>query len=72
MPYYLGKMQTILAVTCGVYGSMVHTAFFDEADYEMKYEEMKRELQDFVEQILIDSLTEDDRSDFYAQFCDKY
>ena len=38
----------------------------------MKYEEMKRELQDFVEQILIDSLTEDDRSDFYAQFCDKY
>lgn len=49
-----------------------NTAFFDKADYEVKYEEMKRELQDFVDRILIDSLTEDDRSDFYAQFCDKY
>ena len=28
-----------------------NTAFFDKADYEVKYEEMKRELQDFVDRI---------------------
>lgn len=68
----LEKCKQYYAVTCGVYGSMVHTAFFDKADYETKYEEMKCELQDFVDRLLIDALTEDDRSDFYAQFCDKY
>ena len=52
------------------YGSMVHTAFFDEKDYQQKYEEMKQELASFIDRM--DSLNEDERSDFYGQFCDKY
>ena len=66
----LEKCKTCYAVTCGVYGSMVHTAFFDDEDYEQKYEEMKQELASFVDRL--DSITEDERSDFYGQFCDKY
>ena len=66
----LEKCKTYYAVTCGIYGSMVHTAFFDQAEYEQKYEEMKQELESFVNRL--DTLTGDERSDFYGQFCDKY
>lgn len=66
----LEKCPKYYAVTCGVYGSMVHTAFFDEDEYEEKYEAMKQELQTFVDRM--DDISDDDRSDFYASFCDRY
>ena len=66
----LERCKDCYAVTCGVYGSMVHTAFFDEKDYEEKYEQMKMELQKFIDRI--ETTTPDDRSDFYASFCDRY
>ena len=66
----LEKCRMYYAVTCGVYGLMVHTAFFGQPEYEQKYAEMKRELASFVARM--DSMTEDERSDFYGQFCDKY
>ena len=66
----LEKCPEYYAVTCGIYGSMVHTAFFDENDYEAKYEAMKQELQEFVDHL--DDLTYDEHSDFYASFCDRY
>lgn len=64
------KCPNYYAVTCGVYGSMVHTAFFDESEYEEKYEAMKQELQDFVDQM--DDMDIDQRSDFHGSFCDRY
>ena len=47
--FTLEKCKAYYAVTCGVYGSMVHTAFFDEKDYQQKYEEMKQELASFID-----------------------
>lgn len=55
------------AVTCGIYGTMVHTAWFDEDNAFSKYEQMKSD----IEKIL---LTEDD-DEFYKlidEFVDKY
>lgn len=66
----LERCTEYYAVTCGVYGSMVHTAFFDESNYLAKYEEIKRDLQNFIDNV--EHMNEDERSDFYAYFCDKY
>ena len=62
----LEKCRMYYAVTCGVYGLMVHTAFFGQPEYEQKYAEMKRELASFVARM--DSMTEDERSDFMDSF----
>ena len=66
----LERCPKYYAVTCGVYGSMVHTAFFGENEYETRYEEMKRDLQQFIDRV--DGMADEERYDFYASFCDKY
>lgn len=66
----LERCQDNYVVTCGIYGSMVHTAFFGEEDYEARYEEMKRDLQQFIDRV--DGMADKERYDFYATFCDKY
>jgi len=66
----LERCSKYYAVTCGVYGSMVHTAFFGADDYEAKYEEIKHDLQGFVDKV--NDMTEDERCNFYSYFCDKY
>lgn len=56
------------AITCGVYGVMVHTVFCSPEDAETTFEAMKKELGEFM-------MTETDADaemKFYAQFCDKY
>ena len=57
------------AVTCGVYGDMVHTAFAHFDKSEALYDSMKRELQEFI-----DHWTDDigKRSEFYKYFTNKY
>lgn len=58
------------AITCGVYGSMVHTTFGNiNVIYDM-YDSMKIELQCFVGKM--DTLSEDECHDFYCYFTEKY
>lgn len=55
------------AVTCGIYGTMVHTAWFDEDNAFSEYEQMKHDLEKML-------FTEDE-DEFYKlidEFVDKY
>ena len=47
---------------------MVHTVFCNESNYEETYEAMKKELADFIDR----EMTEDEASDFYVYFTEKY
>lgn len=48
----LERTETRFAITCGVYGWMVHTRFFvTESDAVVAYEEMKPALVAIVEQL---------------------
>ena len=58
------------AITCGVYGSMGHTAFGKEDSIYNMYESMKIDLQNFVDKM--DDMSEDERIEFYETFTGKY
>lgn len=45
----LEKYERYYAITCGVYGSMVHTAFCSQDDYQEKSTAMKNELKEFID-----------------------
>ncbi len=64
----LEKCEKFYAVTCGVYGAMVHTAFSDSENYQALYDEMKKELQEFIDT----ETTEKEELDFYDHFCSKF
>lgn len=64
----LEKCEKYHAITCGVYGAMVHTAFCDEKESEVMYEAMKMELQDFIDR----DTTEEEELSFYEEFTSKY
>jgi hypothetical protein len=64
----LEKCPQYYAITCGVYGAMVHTTFPSESDYQDTYEAMKKELADFIDR----EATEDEEVDFYEYFTNKY
>ena len=64
----LEKCPDYYAITCGVYGAMVHTAFCDEEDHDQKYEAMKEELAAFMDR----ETTPDEEHDFYHYFINKY
>ncbi|MDE6732246.1 MAG: hypothetical protein K2J77_05150 [Oscillospiraceae bacterium] len=64
----LEKCEKLYAVTCGVYGAMVHTAFSDPENYQALYDEMKKELQEFIDT----ETTEKEELDFYDYFCSKF
>ncbi|MCR5142898.1 MAG: hypothetical protein K6C68_10315 [Ruminococcus sp.] len=64
----LEKCKRWYAITCGVYGAMCHTAFTNADTYRSMYNDMKNELQQFIDT----ETTEDEESDFYHRFCDKY
>lgn len=57
------------AITCGVYGDMVHTAYASSNESELIYEKMKRDLQQFIDS---DIESEDERSEFYQTFVNQY
>ena len=64
----LEKCEKFYAITCGVYGAMVHTFFSDTENYQALYDEMKKELQEFMDA----ETTEKEELDFYDHFCSKF
>lgn len=64
----LEKCQNYYAITCGVYGAMVHTTFADYDHYQSLYDEMKKELQKFIDT----DTNEDEELEFYDYFCNKF
>lgn len=64
----LEKCEDYYAITCGVYGSMVHTAFCNEQEAHAKYNAMKKELQEFIDA----DLDDDARYEFYESFTSRY
>jgi hypothetical protein len=64
----LEKCPNYYAITCGVYGAMVHTVFCGEEDHDEIYEAMKEELAAFIDR----ETTPDEEDDFYDYFINKY
>jgi len=64
----LEKCPKYYAITCGVYGAMVHTVFCGEADYSDKYTAIKKELQEFIDK----DTTEQEELEFYDRFTSVY
>ena len=64
----LEKCPKRYAITCGVYGSMVHTVFCGE-DFENIYEAMKKELKEFIDR---GDTTEEENTQFYDYFTNKF
>ena len=56
------------AITCGIYGAMVHTAFCDSENPYEKYEAMKKELADFIDR----DTSESEEYEFYQRFTAKF
>jgi len=56
------------AITCGVYGAMVHTVFRSPETADDTFEAMKKELGRFMST----ETTEDEEIEFYVYFCGKY
>lgn len=63
----LEKCKKYYAITSGVYGSMVHTAFTGENYFEI-YNAMKKDLQEFIDKETSCS----EENDFYDEFISKY
>lgn len=60
---------TAFAITCGIYGSMFHTAFASgEQEANQKYDEMKT----WLDQMLADDVTEDGYLKRLQEFVDKF
>ncbi|MBO5561877.1 MAG: hypothetical protein J6A07_09520 [Firmicutes bacterium] len=64
----LEKCERYYAVTCGVYGAMVHTAFSDDEHYQAMYDEMKKELREFIDR----ETTAEEEWEFYRNFIGKF
>lgn len=64
----LEKCKMYYAITCGVYGSMVHTVFSDSDHYEETYAAMKKDLEEFIDK----ETTYSEEIEFYSRFTAKY
>ena len=65
----LERCKHYYAITCGIYGGMVHTAFCSEEKCKQMYSHMKRDLQSFI----IDSdTTYEEEIAFYKKFTSTY
>ena len=56
------------AITCGVYGCMMHTAFCNKSHSQEVFDNMKKDLQEFIDK----DTTADEDSIFYEEFTSKY
>ena len=45
----LERCERYDAITCGVYGSMMHTIFYDKSHSQEVFDNMKRDLQEFID-----------------------
>lgn len=64
----LENCKEYYAITCGIYGLMMHTAFAGEDDFQSKYDLMKKELQEFLDK----ETTEEEEEEFLENFIWKY
>lgn len=64
----LEKCPKYYAITCGVYGAIVHTVFCGFDDYQQTYNSMKEELQRFIDSDTSDS----ENLQFYEDFTSKF
>lgn len=64
----LERCEKYYAITCGIYGAMVHTVFCDAESCRKTYANMKRDLQAFID---ADTTTEEE-VDFYEWFVSTY
>ena len=51
------------AITCGVYGCMMHTAFCNKSHSQEVFDNMKKDLQEFIDK----DTTADEESIFYEE-----
>ena len=56
------------AITCGVYGSMMHTAFCESSHSLEVFDNMKKDLQEFIDK----DTTAEEEDIFYEEFISKY
>lgn len=60
-------------ITCGIYGSMVHTTFAStESKARAKYDLMKAEISQFLEYIESDAVSEDEAIRVMGEWCEKF
>ena len=64
----LEKCPKYYAITCGVFGAFCHTVFCDEKKSLVLYEQIKDELQAFMDK----ETTEEEEIAFYQYFSEKY
>ncbi|MDO5559779.1 MAG: hypothetical protein Q4F95_09305 [Oscillospiraceae bacterium] len=63
----LEECEKYYAITCGIYGAMVHTVFCGD-NYTTVYENMKNDLASFIDK----ETTYDEEMNFYDTFTSKY
>jgi hypothetical protein len=60
-------------ITCGIYGSMVHTTFASsEAEAREKYEAMKAAIGQFLDYIDSDAVSEEEASGIVVDWCEQF
>ena len=64
----LEKCKKYYAITCGVYGGMVHTGFCDAEHFQQMYHAVKKDLQEFIDA----DTSLDEELESYARFASKY
>lgn len=64
----LERCERYDAITCAVYGSMVHTAFCDSNHSHEVFDKMKKDLQKFIDK----DTTAEQEDIFYEEFTSKY
>lgn len=64
----LERCKTYDAITCGVYGDMMHTAYASSKESALIYEKMKKDLQQFIDA----NVEGKKRSEFYKSFVNRY
>ena len=64
----LEKCPKYYAITCGVFGAFCHTVFCNEKEGLAIYEQIKMELQSFMDK----KTTEEEEIAFYQYFSEKY
>ena len=66
----LEKCERYYAITCGIYGNIMHTAFTDEVNCWGIYNAMKRDLQKFIDNT--EYMSDNEKMDFYDKFTSEY
>ena len=64
----LERCERYDAITCGVYGCMMHTAFCNKSHSQEVFDNMKKDLQEFIDK----DTTADEEIIFYEEFTSKY